>query len=139
MTKSEIIVNRKRAQQLLAFDGLEFGRNRNLRPTDIDLSIDWQGRSFVFVELKGPRMPLTTGQKIHLQSLVKAIRAGGKAAVAILAHHDTPDPDHDVMVADSAVALYYDGEGDRWKAPKEPITLKLFMNQLHLKHTKGEL
>jgi len=80
------IHNRARIRQIIDFDGLEWGK---LRPTDIDLSIDWQGKTFVFVELKSAGTALTLGQRIHLEGLVKAIRAGGRLAWAVFAHHDT--------------------------------------------------
>lgn len=136
MTESKLIANRDRAKQLLAFDDLCFGKNKNLRPTDIDLSMDWQGRSFVFVELKGGTAPLTMGQKLHLQGLVNGLRAGSKGAVAILANHDTPDTAHDVKCAEARVTQFYDGKAGRWEKPEKPIKLKAFLDQLHKVHSR---
>lgn len=123
--QSELINNRERAAQLLAFDGMQYGK---CRPTDIDLSMDWQGRYFVFVELKGARKGLTQGQRFHLQALVRAIRAGGKQAIAILANHNTPDTEHDVHVGESTVRMFFDG-GPRWVEVKDEITLDLFLQR----------
>jgi hypothetical protein len=93
--QSKLIRNRDKAAQLLAFDGMTYGR---CRPTDIDASMDWQQRTFIFVEIKTEGVALTVGQRIHLEGLVKAIKAGGKEAYAILACHQTRTKD-DVHVA----------------------------------------
>ena len=126
MKESGLINNRARAAQLMAFDGMQYGK---CRPTDIDLSMDWQGKYFVFVELKGVGVPLTLGQKIHLTGLVDAIEAGGRQAVAILAHHDTPKCEHDVHVAESIVHSYY--TGGRWERIVVKKTLDSFLHELH--------
>lgn len=101
---SELITNRNRAKQILAFDGMKFGL---CRPTDIDLSMDFGKQSFVFGELKGTGAPLTVGQRIHLEGLVDAITAGGRQATAFVAHHDTLDCESDVLVKDATVTSYY--------------------------------
>jgi hypothetical protein len=103
--QSRLIRNRDKAAQLLAFDGLQWGK---CRCTDIDMSLDWQGRTFIFTELKTEGMPLTVGQKIHLEGLVKAIKAGGKEAYAILACHQTATKD-DVHVAQCRTDRVYNG------------------------------
>lgn len=108
MVKSELINNRARAKQLLAFDGMQYGK---CKPTDIDVSIDFQQKCFVFVELKGGNQRLTQGQKIHLMGLVDAIVAGGREAHAILANHDTMDTSHDVHVAEATAVSVYSGNG----------------------------
>lgn len=109
MGQSGLIRNRERARQLLAFDRMQYGK---CRPTDIDIAIDWQGQTFVFVEMKGKGAPLELGQKIHLQHLVNGLRSAGKLAYAIHAHHDTPNADDDVFCADALVWSVYDGK--RW-------------------------
>ena len=123
---STLITNRNRAKQLLSFDDMQYGR---CRPTDIDLSMDFQGKAFVFGELKMNRVPLTLGQKLHLQALVNAILAGGKKAVAVLAWHDTHDTDGDVHVAQAHVAEVY--RGARWEMVREEITLDNFINSFY--------
>ena len=112
--------NRERAKQLLCFEGLQWG---SCRPTDVDLSMDFAGRTFVMGELKGNKMPLTPGQRYHLEGMVKAIRAGGKVAYAFLAHHDTPDCEHDVKVAQAKVAKVFNGE--KWFTPEQETVLEL--------------
>ena len=128
MTKSELIKNRDRAKQILAFDNMNYGR---CRPSDIDLSVDFQGNMFVFAELKGVGVPLTLGQRIHLTGLVDAITAGGKQAVAILAHHDTKDTEHDVHCAESIVHSVYYGGGGNWERILDKTTLDKFITDLH--------
>jgi hypothetical protein len=120
MVKSELITNRTRAKQLSAFDGMQYGL---CRPTDIDLSLDFQQKCFVFAELKGGTASLTKGQKIHLMGLVNAIVAGGKQAFAILAQHDTPNPEHDIMVSESIVDCVYCGITRKWEIDHRGKTL----------------
>ena len=132
MKESSLIKNRDRAKQLLAFDGMQYGR---CRPTDIDLSMDWQGKTFVFVEMKGRGAPLTLGQKLHLEGLVNAIRAGGKTAWAIVAEHDTAYHEHDVHCAESKVRVVYDGNS--WA--KENLGEKSLDSLLQDLHTSHQL
>lgn len=134
--RSEIIRNRARAKQLLAFDGMQYGR---CKPTDIDLSMDWQQETFVFVELKGAQQSLTVGQRIHLEGLVDAIQAGGREAVAIWASHNTPDPETDVHAAEATVVAMYDG--NQWVSEEGEIKLDTLMHalyNLHLERQRGD-
>ena len=129
--RSELIRNRARAKQLLAFDGMQYGK---CRPTDIDVSLDFQGETFVFVELKGPGAPLTLGQRIHLEALVKGLRAGGKEAVAILAESKAPDPETDVHVAEARVLAMYDGF--QWVQEEGDIKLDTAIHFIHNEHLR---
>lgn len=131
-TKSELINNRARAAQLLAFDGMQYGK---CRPTDIDLSMDFQGNYFIFTELKGMGLPLTLGQKIHLTGLVDAIEAGGKQALAIVAHHDTKDTSHDVHCANAIVHSVY--QGGRWERTNIKKTLDELLKEVHASYQFG--
>jgi len=131
MVKSELINNRSRAKQLLGFDGLQWGR---CRPTDLDFSMDFNKKVFVFGELKGTGAPLTVGQRIHLEGLVDAIIAGGRAAVAFVAHHDTPDTEHDVNVAESMVTSSYNGQ--KWES-FSTVTVKEYVDRVYQMHKSG--
>ena len=122
--QSDLINNRDRAKQILAFDGMQYEK---CRPTDIDFSLDFQGNVFIMGELKGQGAPLTLGQKIHLEGLVKAIRKGGKDAYAILAHHDTPNTSHDVRVSEATVFSVYDGV--TWD--RKTVTVDQFIKKVH--------
>lgn len=130
--RSKLIRNRERASQLLAFDGMQYGK---CRPTDIDLAIDWQGKTFVFVEMKGKGCGLELGQKIHLQHLVNGLRAGGKLAFAIHAHHDTRKTDDDVHVAEALVWSVYDGK--KWHRELTEVTVDEKLAEIHDMHMKG--
>jgi hypothetical protein len=132
--KSEAIVNRDRAGQLLAFDGLSWGK---LRPTDMDLSMDFGKRVFIFGEIKGGTRPLTTGQKIHLMALVDAIEKGGLKAYAFLAHHDIKDTDKDVHVAECTMARVY--TSGAWYEPESTPTVLDFMNEVYEGNKRGDL
>lgn len=123
--------NRKRAQQLIDFEGLQWGK---CKCTDIDLSLDWQQKTFVFVEIKGPSVPLTAGQKYHLEGLVKAIRKGGKTAHAILAHHNHEDPSEDIKASSCVVNRVYDG--NTWDLVDTSWTLQEVLDELYGEHQK---
>lgn len=116
--QSDIILNRDRAKQLLAYDGMLYGK---CRPTDIDFSMDFGGKVFIFGELKGANAPLTVGQRLHLQFLCDALEKGGAKAYAIVANHDTADCEHDVMVAQARVTKVY-SQG-KWLSPENTVTV----------------
>jgi hypothetical protein len=122
------IYSRPRAKQLIDYNGLEWGR---CRPTDIDMSIDFKGELFIFVEAKLGDALLTMGQRLHLQGLVDGLRAGGKEAYAVFAVHDKADPEDDVIAADMAVKMVYDGSD--WE-PFPPVSLKKWMDITKLAH-----
>jgi hypothetical protein len=106
-------------------EGLVFGK---CGMTDIDLSCDWQGKFFVFVELKHLSTGLTRGQQYHLEGLVKGLVKGDKQAVAILAKHDTPKGEP-IMAQDAIVTSVY--MGDQWEKFQTNTTLKEYMTLLH--------
>ena len=124
--------NRKRAAQLIDFEGLSWGK---LRPTDIDLSLDWQGKTFVFVELKSGHAALTMGQRIHLEGLVRAITKGGKTAYAIYAQHDTPTTE-DVMAKDAVVNSIFNGMS--WSKEDTGSSLHDILNKMHETHLEEQ-
>lgn len=78
------ILHRKRIGQVKDFAGLEWG---SITPTDIDMSLDFQGKLFVFVDFKYKDAPFPDGQRKHLEYLVDAIAKGGAKAVACVAIH----------------------------------------------------
>lgn len=120
--------NRARAAQLVDFKGLQWGK---CRCTDIDISVDWQGRTFVFTEIKSEGAPLTAGQKYHLEGLVKAIRAGGKVAYAVVAHHQTKVTE-DIQAAQCRTAKVYDGT--IWHPTDTNERLSDTLNMLYQEH-----
>lgn len=123
--KSKLIKNRERAKQLLAFDGMQYGK---CRPTDIDMAVDFKGKVFIFCELKGAALPLTIGQRVHLEGLVKGLTAGGRVAYACLASHDTPRTEDDVSVAEATVVTVFDGK--KW-TPAGDILVNDWITGIH--------
>jgi hypothetical protein len=126
--QSRLIKNREKAAQLLAFDGLKWGR---AGCTDIDCSLDWKGRTFIFVEVKTEGVVLSMGQKYHLEALVDAIRAGGKVAYAITAYHQTP-LSQDVHVAQTRAHKVYDGSS--WDLASPNARLIDVLNDMYHEH-----
>jgi hypothetical protein len=97
--------------------------------------MDFQGRVFVFVELKLEGAPLTLGQQIHLQALVDAIVAGGKKAIAILAHHDARNPEGDVEARLARVFKVYTGEKKgQWAQPERKTPLDEYIKLYYTEH-----
>lgn len=122
--------NRDYGSQLLDFKGIEFGK---CKATDIDMSLDWQGRTFIFTEVKYHHAPLTLGQKYHLENLVKAVRAGGKVAYAIVSTHETPLGE-DIVAANTIVKKIYDGKG--WQVAGEGVKLSTQLDELYKEHKR---
>ena len=108
----DYIRNKALMSQIIDFKGMLYGR---CRPTDIDLSIDFNKEVFIFVELKFAGNGLTTGQKIHLLGLVDAIEAGGREAYAFLATHEA-GPDEDIQAATALPIMVY--TKGRWEMCK---------------------
>ena len=124
------IRNPARMAQLLDFGGLKFGK---CSPTDIDMSMDWQGKTFVFVEVKMKGAGLTRGQSIHLKYLVNAIVASGREAYAIYCTHDVLDTKEPVILAQAKVQLLYKG-GPKWHTEWHGSTLDKVLGELYTAH-----
>ena len=128
MDKESSFTNRDRAKQLIDFRGLQFGK---CSPTDIDMSMDWQGKTFVFVEIKGEGKPITLGQKYHLEGLCKGLTRGGKTAWGIVAHHATR-ADEDIVAHECIVDRVFDGNS--WSTDSKGDTLGLLLEELYGLH-----
>jgi hypothetical protein len=124
--------NRKRATQLIDFKGLQWGK---MRPTDIDLSIDWGKKTFVFVEVKEINAALTVGQRIHLEGLVDCIIDSGRMAYAIVARHATKATE-DIMAEDCLVSNIYSG-GKRWEPVYTNTRLGDTLNEMYMDHIEA--
>ena len=130
--QSKLIRNRAKAAQILAFDGLQWGK---CRCTDIDMSLDWQGKTFVFIEIKTEGVPLTLGQRIHLTGLVDGLRKGGKEAYAIVACHVTPTTE-DVHVAQCRTDSIY--SGINWERVDTSEKLCVTLDRLYDEHLERQ-
>lgn len=123
--------DRENAKQLIDFGGLKYGR---CSPTDIDLTIEWRGLTFVFVEIKRRGTPLTLGQKLFLENVVKAINESGKHAVALFAEHDGIPVEQDIMAADTQVVNAY-GSEEKWVNLREhKYSLQQYLQKIYLHH-----
>jgi hypothetical protein len=112
-------------------EGLVFGR---CGTTDIDISMDWQKKYFLFVELKHISTGLTTGQRIHLEGLVDGLKAGGRTAVAILAKHDTAKGEP-ILARNALVSSVYMGDG--WENYDSSTTILDYINVLYRSYMRN--
>lgn len=102
------ICNPRFASRPRTFAGLRFG---SITPTDIDCSVDFHhGKTFIFTEGKTLGTSIEAGQREHLENLVKAIRAGGHKAFAVVIEY--PIGDDEVDYASCRIAEWY--YGDAW-------------------------
>lgn len=98
-------MNRKRAQQINDFSGLQ--RRRNITPTDLDGYVEYSGNVFVFLEGKCSNAPpISRGQERALENLVVALTFAKKLAVAVIFIHDKP-AEEDVPVHECIVNKVY--------------------------------
>jgi hypothetical protein len=115
----------ERYKQLIEFTGLQF--ERKITPTDIDASLDFEGREWVFVEYKSGDAQMPGGQRRHLEALCDNLNtcttADGRSisATAMLAVHNCP-PSEVINGAQATVASYYWKRA--WKAPETEITVR---------------
>jgi len=117
--------NKQLMSQIIDFNGLLYGK---CRPTDIDLSLDFNKEVFIFAELKFRGTALTLGQRIHLMGLVDAIEAGGRMAYAVVSWHETPKGE-DIQARDSVVKnVYFEGA---WHPQESDVTLDMYMSACH--------
>lgn len=104
--------HREFAEQGKDFTGLKFG---TITPTDLDLSVDFGGKLFVFGEAKFGDAALPVGQRLNLERICDAITRGGGTAIGMVLSHHAP-PDQQIPFADTTVRAYY-GDGQWWDRP----------------------
>jgi hypothetical protein len=100
-----------------------------ITPTDIDGLIEYDGKCFVFFELKLDDAPLPSGQRKALMRLVDDL---SKPSILIIAWHNIEDPSIDIDVALAIVSHYY--YGGKWYSPMNMITLKELVDRFLKKH-----
>jgi hypothetical protein len=123
--------NRENAKQLIDFGGLKYGR---CSPTDVDLSIEWKGLTFVFVEIKRRGTSLTLGQRLYLESVVRGLNDGGRHAVALFAEHDGIPVEEDILAADTQVVQAF-GRDNEWVNVREQgHCLKDYLQKIYVHH-----
>lgn len=126
-----MFTNRTRAKQLVNFEGMKYGA---CSPTDIDLTIDFKGKTFVYAELKLQGADLTQGQRIYLANVVKSHFASGRHAVGIFAWHNAEDPEEDIIAKDAHVIQAY-GCDFRWvNVADQDYTLDEYIKKVYDYH-----
>lgn len=112
------IYNKTLYKQATDYSGLRYNK---ITPTDIDGSMDFETRAYVFFDLKREGGKLTLGQEIHYKGLVDNLRC---PAMFVEVENNTRS-DETVYAADCPVIRYYRGKDwGEWYTPEKSITLK---------------
>lgn len=120
-------------QQLL-FEGCRWG---NCTPSDIDACIEFDGRLFLFIEVKQWGMEPPVGQRLMLEHIVQAtLQKPGVSAFALLAWHNTPAPEP-IRLEDCIVASYYHGVGD-WQDTKRKNNVRYHVDRAYKIRIRNE-
>lgn len=114
------IRSRRRAKQLVSFEGIEFGER--LWPTDFDALIEWRDKAWLVFEVKLWDKDVPYGQKLALERFVRDVRKAGKHAVAAVVQHHVEDPEVDVRLSDCEVREVFVSGQERWRPPDRPMT-----------------
>lgn len=122
---------RARAEQGRDFSGLRFG---SITPTDIDGSMDFGGRVFVFMEAKHRTATLPSGQRKHLEYQCISHTESGRDAIALVLMHDTPVTEQINFAECEVVEFWMNG---RWHKPKRSIkarrAIELFLSYCNVR------
>lgn len=113
------IAHRARARQLHDFTGLRWGR---ITPMNLDGSIDFKDKAFVWFDTKLDNAPLHAGERLHLERLASRVERSGCPAIVLIARHHEVDPDDDIDAAACTVTeFFYRGE---WREPQRKLSLR---------------
>ena len=118
----------QRAKQIISFEGME--RRRGIIPTDIDGFIDYKGGVFVYMEAKLVGAPVTVGQRLALENVVKSHEQSENKACAVIFRHNTRAEDI-IIAKDQVVDETYFKLNDKleWRKPKiENFSLIQFLH-----------
>jgi hypothetical protein len=126
--------NIAKATQWRDYSGLRF--ERNITPTDIDGSVDFDGELFVMLEYKSKGAPLSHGQRLHLESHTNAINEGSKRAACLVCEHETP-PDEPIDGAAARVVEYLWWGNQKWLRPSLSIDTYSAILKLKAVHAHG--
>jgi hypothetical protein len=127
MVEKGKIQNRERAKQLRDYTGLRWN---NITPTDIDGFIDFQGRFFIYFELKSKGKDISTGQKIAFENIIKNAK---EKTFVIIGEHNQKECDNDINAADCNVVKFICNLktlNNKWIPIKKEISLKCFIDYL---------
>lgn len=103
------------AKQLIDFCGLEL--DGGLYPTDIDALIEYKDMEYILIEIKYKKKRMPFSQRIAIQRMVDDFTKAGKRAIALVAEHDSSDPEIPVIAANCRVRELYYGEENIWRSP----------------------
>lgn len=127
-----VIVNRKRAQQIVNFSGLRYG---TITATDVDALMEFKNKLFVWVEFKLKGVDMPGGQRLAFQRASTAINRAGIPSYFLLAEHNTP-VHADIQAADCRVTRVFRSKD--WEVRHDSLTVKQFVDRLCLHHL-GEI
>lgn len=95
----------ERANQEIDFSGIKYGR---ITPMDIDGTIEYHNKAFIFYEYKFGNAELPKGQRLAYERLVDKLQ--GEATVLVCEHNVT-DPSVAINGAEALVReIYYHGK-----------------------------
>ena len=124
-----VLINHpKRAKQIISFEGME--RRRGIIPTDIDGFIDYKGGVVVYMEAKLVDAPVTVGQRLALENVVKSHEQTENKACAVIFRHDTQAEEVIIAKDQNVDEMYFEYEDEfDWRNPKnENYTLLQFLH-----------
>lgn len=116
-----------RAEQLISFVGLQWGR---ITPSDLDCCIDFGGQAFVYVEVKYDDTPILRGQQLLLERLCELAEKSNLPAIAILAKHQINVGM--VVLAEAEVVEFYWKGG--WREPSRCMTVRQAIKDFLVRH-----
>lgn len=117
-----VFYDRKRAKQLLRFDGLEYVGD--VTPMDLDGLIEWHDKKRVLIEIKTKGAPVPKGERKALERMVNDFGRVGKESVAIIADHTVFNREEDVIIADCLIREIYSSREHYWRPPKRLMTIR---------------
>ena len=125
------IVNRKKAQHIKDFSGLQF--ERGITPTDIDLFVEFDNETFVLGEIKSKDKEPPGGQRIAFERLADAL-SQVKKTIFLIAEHEC-ELDIDIPTADCLVKKYR--LHGNWIKPRSNTTVRQAIEKFK-KHPKAD-
>jgi hypothetical protein len=102
----------------------------------MDLCMEFDGKLFVFAEIKLRGSEPPRGQELFLERLCDSIQTSTRACIILVAHHDVHDTRRDVDAAALIVSRYYWQK--KWTPPNTPISIKKAIDVMVARIIKGE-
>ncbi len=120
------IRNEDYLKQFKDFEGLKWG---TIRPTDIDMVVDFHNKLLIWVELKYGETEIPPGQRLALERICDAIEKAGLKSYVLIAKHNSQDR---IIVAEAIVVEYRASQ--TWQKPENPITISEAISKLRTIH-----